>query len=409
MRIRTFTPLRPRPELAPVIASLPYDVVTTEEARALAEGNPLSMLHIVRAEIDFPPGQDAHADAVYARAVENFRRLQAEGHLEREGAPCLYVYQQQMGAHTQRGLVALCLVEDYDNGLIKKHERTRRDKEDDRTRLTSDMSANAGPVFMTYRDVPEVTALMDAAAAAAPLFDFTAHDGIRHTGWRIEGGENVVRAFAQVPCVYIADGHHRAASAARVGRERREANPAHTGAEDYNAFLTVLFPASQLKILPYNRTVTTLRGRSPEAFLTELAKVGTLTPHAAPAPSAPGNVSVYLAGRWHGLRFSEPFGSDPVSRLDVSMLQDRVLAPLLGIDDPRTSQDVSFVGGIRGTDYLVAQVDSGAAAVAFSMYPTTLDQLMDIADAGQIMPPKSTWFEPKLRSGLFIHTFEGKR
>ena len=405
MRLRPFQPLRPRKELANKIASLPYDVVSTEEARALAVGNPLSMLNIVRAEINFPQGQDPHADAVYAKAVENFRKLQADGHLLRETGPSVYIYQQQMGAHRQRGLVALCLVEDYENGLIKKHEKTRQDKEDDRTRLTGEMSANAGPVFLTYRDVRELTRMMDAVAAGEPDFDFTAHDGIRHSGWRVPGGMDFVKAFEQVPCVYIADGHHRAASAARVGRERRLANPGHTGQEDYNAFLAVLFPASQLKILPYNRLVVDLNGRSPEQFLKELENTGVVTDGANPSPPSPGNVSVYLGGRWHGLRFHEPYGSDPVSRLDVSMLQDRVLAPLLGIEDPRTSTRISFVGGIRGTDYLKAAVDGGEAKVAFSMYPTTIEQLMDIADAGQIMPPKSTWFEPKLRSGLFIHTF----
>lgn len=405
MRIRTFQPLRPRKEDTARIASLPYDVVNTEEARALAAGNPLSMLHVVRAEIDFPHGQDAYADVVYARAVDSFRALQAGGHLAREDGPSLYVYEQQMGDHRQRGLVALCLVEDYGAGLIKKHEKTRTDKENDRTRLTSDLSANPGPVFLTYRDEPEVTRLMDEAARGEPLFDFTGHDGIRHTGWRIPGGTAVVDAFAQVPCVYIADGHHRAASAARVGRERQQANAAHTGDEDYNAFLSVLFPASQLKILPYNRLVATLNGFTAAALLDELAKAGEVSDCAEPAPRCPGYVSFYLRGQWYSLRFHEPYGDDPVSRLDVSMLQDRVLAPMLDVDDPRTSSTISFVGGIRGTDYLKQQVDGGLAEIAFSMYPTTIEQLMDIADANQIMPPKSTWFEPKLRSGLFIHTF----
>ncbi len=363
------------------------------------------MLHVVRAEIDFPPGQDPHADEVYAKAVENFQKLQTDGALVREEKPGLYVYQQQMGDHVQRGIAATCLVEDYENNLIKKHEKTRRDKEDDRTRLTSEMSANAGPVFLCYRDQPAVSQLVDAATAKEPLFDFTADDGIRHTVWRVENPGELVKAFEAVPCVYVADGHHRSASAARVGKERRAANPNHTGEEDYNAFLSVIFPASQLKILPYNRLVADLNGATAEDFLDKLSQIGDLEQTRDAQPATTGQVCVYLDGRWFSLKFKEPFGADPVSRLDVSLLQDRVLAPLLGVGDPRTDERISFVGGIRGTKWLEQEVNAGRAAVAFSMHPTTIEQLMEIADAGQIMPPKSTWFEPKLRSGLLIHTF----
>ena len=404
MRIRAFTPLRPPADKAHLVASLPYDVVTTDEARELAAGNPLSMLHVVRAEIDLPPGTDVHSDAVYAKAVENFKRLQAEGALERETEPSVYIYQQRMGDHVQRGIVALCHADDYNAGLIKKHEKTRPDKENDRTRLTSDLSANAGPVFMTYRDSAEVTALVNFSVKSPPLYDFTAPDGIQHTAWMVPP-EAMTRAFAAVPAFYVADGHHRSASAARVAAERASANPNHTGDEDYNWFLCVMFPGSELKILPYNRLVHDLNGRSAEEFLSELGFCCELTENAPETPTKPGQVSMYIGGHWYGLTLEPPPDADPVARLDVEMLQQQVLSPLLGIDDPRTSERVTFAGGIRGTSYLKAQVDSAHAAVAFNLHPVTIQQLLEIADAGQIMPPKSTWFEPKLRSGLFIHTF----
>jgi uncharacterized protein (DUF1015 family) len=404
MRIRPFQGLVPAPALAPEVACVPYDVVNTTEAAALAAGKPHSLLHVDRAEIDLPAATDPYSDAVYAKARENFLALQVAGTLRREDGPSLYVYQQQMGTHKQRGLVAVCHVEDYDAELIKKHEKTRRDKEDDRTRLIDTLSANTGPVFLTYRDEAAVTALVNAKVSEAPSHDFTAPDGIRHTAWRVAGGEEWVKAFGRVPVTYIADGHHRAASAARVARLRRERNPAHTGNEDYNWFLCVLFPASELKILPYNRIVFDLNGRSPEVFLDEVKARFGLEENAAPSPTAIGRVSMYLGGKWYGLRCPVDTKADPVARLDVSVLQDKLLAPLLGIDDPRTSKRVDFVGGIRGPGELVKRVDADGG-VAFSMYPVTLDQLMDIADAGQIMPPKSAWFEPKLRSGLFVHTF----
>ena len=404
MRIRAFSGLVPQPALAPEVACVPYDVVNAAEAAALAAGKPRSLLHVDRAEIDLPAGTDPHSDAVYSRARENFVALQRSGVLVRETGPSLYVYQQQMGAHRQRGLVAVCHVEDYDAELIKKHEKTRKDKEDDRTRLIDTLGANTGPVFLTYRDEASVTALVEAKTKEPPLHDFTAPDGIRHTVWRVPGGEDWIRAFGRVPVTYIADGHHRAASAARVARLRRERNPSHTGAEDYNWFLCVLFPASELKILPYNRIVSDLHGLTPADFLARVKKDFGLEENAPPSPAAPGRVSLYLGGKWYGLRCPVEAKAGPVGRLDVSVLQDRLLAPLLGVDDPRTSKRIDFVGGIRGTDELVKRVDAGGGA-AFSMYPVTVAQLMDIADAGEIMPPKSTWFEPKLRSGLFIHTF----
>lgn len=405
LRIQAFQGLRPPPELAQEVACVPYDVVNRDEAAALAGGHPHSLLHVDRAEIDLPPGTDPYSEAVYARALENFSRLQQNGALLREDAPSLYVYQLRMGLHVQTGVVATCHIDDYENDIIKKHEKTRPDKEDDRTRLISTLSANTGPVFLTYRDDVAVNALVLEAMAGTPLCEFTAADGIIHRLWRAAAAEPLTAAFANVPASYVADGHHRTASAARVGRERREANPQHTGAEPYNWFLAVLFPASQLHILPYNRVVQDFNGHTQEAFLRAAGTVFRLQPGSSPTPERPGDIRMYLAGEWYSLAWQPATDADPISLLDVTGLQDRLLAPVLGIDDPRTSTRIAFVGGIRGTAELVRLVDSGRAVVAFSMYPTTVEQLMAIADAGQIMPPKSTWFEPKLRSGLFIHTF----
>jgi len=404
MRIRAFQGLVPPPEFAAEVACVPYDVIDTAEARALTVGRPRSLLHVDRAEINLPPGTDPYCDAVYARARENFLRFQREGVLVREPERCLYLYQQQMGAHRQRGLVAVCHVDDYDAGLIKKHEKTRRDKEEDRMRLIDAIGATTGPVFLTYRDDPAVAALTRIETAKPPLHDFVAPDGIRHTVWRIPGGAEWARTFERVPALYIADGHHRAASAARVARLRRERNRRHAGDEDYNWFLCVIFPAGELKILPYNRHVTDLHWHSPDVFLDKVGAGFGLEENAGPTPPEVGRISMYLGGRWYGLCCPADPRADPVARLDVSVLQDRLLAPILGIEDPRTSKRLEFIGGIRGPEELVRRVDAHGG-VAFSLYPVTVAQLMDIADAGQIMPPKSTWFEPKLRSGLFVHTF----
>ena len=404
MRIRAFQGLVPVPSHVAEVACVPYDVVDATEAAALAAGWPRSLLHVDRAEIDLPRNTDPYSEAVYAKARTNFLQLQADGVLVREAGPCLYVYQQQMGVHRQRGLVAVCHVEDYDAGLIKKHEKTRRDKEDDRTRLIDTLSANTGPVFLTYRDEPAVTALVEAKTKEKPVYDLTAPDGIRHTAWRIPGGGEWLAAFGAVPHLFIADGHHRAASAARVARLRRERNPQHTGAEDYNWFLCVIFPASELKILPYNRVAIDLNGYPAAEFLNQVRAVFGLEENASPTPAAAGRVSMYVGGRWYGLRCPADPKADPVARLDVSVLQNWLMAPILGVDDPRTSKRIDFVGGIRGPGELAKRVDD-RGGVGFSLFPVTVGQLMDIADAGQIMPPKSTWFEPKLRSGLFIHTF----
>ncbi|XHR29236.1 MAG: DUF1015 domain-containing protein [Chthoniobacteraceae bacterium] len=406
LRVKPFQGLRPADDLAPLVACVPYDVVDAKEAAVLTEGNSKSLMHVDRAEIDLPAGTDPYSAAVYEKARENFLALQQSGALVREPEPCIYLYQQRMGAQVQTGIALTCHIEDYERDIIKKHEKTRRDKEDDRTRLIGTISANTGPVFLTYRDTAELNALVAEALKGKPLFDFTAPDGIGHTVWRIPGGEAFVKAFGQVPFSYVADGHHRTASAVRVGRERREANPSHTGEEPYNWFLCVLFPASQLRILPYNRCVHDLNGQTPEAFLEAVKAAGfTVTENAGDTPERPGQVRMYLGGKWYGLGWTPQADANPVERLDVSVLQDRLLSPILGIDDPRTSKRIDFIGGIRGTSELEARVNDGRGAVAFSMYPTTVDQLIDIADASQIMPPKSTWFEPKLRSGLFIHTF----
>lgn len=406
MRIRSFRGLRPSHEAVENVVSLPYDVVSTEEARELAAGKPESMLHVVRAEIDFPEGQNPYADEVYAKAVENFEKLQESGALIREEEPCLFLYRQQMGEHSQTGVVAVSHVDDYNNGKIKRHERTRVAKENDRTRLTKEMGANAGPVFLTFRDDVRIHSLVDAHCREEPLYDLTAPDGIRHTVWRIPGGMEFVEAFKNVGAFYIADGHHRAASAARVGREAREANPNHTGDEDYNWFLTVLFPAKELKILAYNRLVLDKNGLSDDEILTRIKEVAPVRMDVEDTPREPREIRFYLGEKWHGIRLEPTEGADPVSSLDVSLLQDRILEPIFGIGDPRTDDRIEFVGGIRGTGFLKKRVDEGKAGIAFSLYPVLVDQLMDIADADAVMPPKSTWFEPKLRSGFAIHTFD---
>ncbi len=405
LRIQAFKGLRPAPEYIEEVACVPYDVVNATEAAALAEGKPRSLLHVDRAEIDLPPDTDPYSEAVYARARENFLAMQRDGTLIRESAPSLYLYQQRMGGHVQTGVVAVCHIDDYERNVIKKHETTRPDKEDDRTRLIGTLNADTGPVFLTYRDRPEIDALVKKAQWSEPLYDFTAPDGVEHTFWRIAQSESFIREFARVPAAYVADGHHRTASAVRVGRERRAENPDHTGDEDYNWFLAVLFPASQLQILAYHRVVKDLNGLDKAAFLVGLTEDFAVTVRDWSEPREIHDIMVYLDNEWRELAFQPAMDADYIASLDVSRLQDKVLGPLLGIDDPRTSKRIEFIGGIRGTGELKRLVDSGSAAVAFAMYPTSIEQLMKVADAGEIMPPKSTWFEPKLRSGLVIHTF----
>ncbi len=403
--VRPFRPLRPSSERAGAVSAVPYDVVSTAEARALAAGNPLSFLHVSRPEIDLSDGTDPHSEPVYERAAQNFRALTREAPLFADSDPALFLYRLRMDGREQTGVAGVSSLDEYDGDVIRKHERTRRDKEDDRTRHMLRLSAQTGPVFLTYRERPEIDAIVDEGRRATPLFDFTAPDGVAHTLWRLgaEPSASLAAAFTRVPLLYIADGHHRAASAARARQERRSGNPRHTGEEPYNFFLTVTFPAGQLRILPYNRVVLDLGGRSPAQFRDELARKFPLRSGASPSPARKGEVGVYLGGAWHALELPPPSGPGAIAALDADRLQRAVLEPLLGIRDVRTDKRIDFVGGIRGTSALEKLVDSGKAAVAFSMFPVSLEELLAVSDAGEIMPPKSTWFEPKLRDGLLIH------
>ena len=407
MRIHPFLSWRPQPEWAAQVAAPPYDVLDSDEARALAKNNPLSFLHVSKAEIDLPPDLDVHDAAVYAKAVENFRRFRQEGVLVQEPEPTLYLYRLIREGHVQTGLVTCCHAEDYEHNVIRKHEKTLKAKENDRMRHLEALKAHTGPVFLAYRPQAELDALAQKIQDGEPLFDFISADGVQNTLWRVPDTSVWVQAFAKIPVTYIADGHHRAAAAVRVAQERRAANPRHTGAEEYNWFMAVLFPSNQLRILPYNRSVKDLNGLTPVNFLSRVKQAGfVVTETVASKPPASQHASMYVGAKWYALGWQSSPTADAVSCLDVSVLQDRLLAPILGVDDPRKNTRIEFVGGIRGTDELRQRVDSGRAAVAFSMYPTTMDQLLAIADADQIMPPKSTWFEPKLKDGLFLHDLE---
>ncbi len=405
MRLNPFRAVRPRPDLAARVAAVPYDVVNRVEAAELARGNPHSFLHVGRSDIDLPPDVDPYDPRIYARARAALDELLASGTLLEDSKPGLFLYRQVMDGRAQTGVVGCVHVDDYERDLIRKHEKTRQDKEDDRTRHVLTLNANAEPVFLTYRSEPEIDAQVAQIVSSAPLYDFTAPDGVRHTVWTVPDPGGLARAFGAVPHSYVADGHHRSASAWRAGKERRAANPSHRGDEEYNWFLAVLFPSSELRILPYNRLVRDLKGQTPAEVLARIGKLGTLQPTHDPVPDRSGVFALYLDGRWQRLEL-DPASidrADPITSLDVSLLQDRVLGPILGIGDPRTDKRIDFVGGIRGPAELQRRVDSGEMAVGFSLYPTTLDQLMAVSDAGHVMPPKSTWFEPKLRSGLFVH------
>jgi uncharacterized protein (DUF1015 family) len=408
VRLHPFRAIRPVPELAAEVAAVPYDVVNRSEAAKLAEGKPHSFLHVGRSDIDLPDDTDPHDPRVYERARQALEEFLHRGTLIRDEEPALYLYRQVMEGKAQTGLVACVHVDDYENNVIRKHEKTRPDKEDDRTRHVRTLNAHAEPVFLAYRGQQEIDGLAESTLQGAPLYDFTAHDRVRHTVWRIRDPESWLRAFESVPHAYVADGHHRSASASRAGKERRSSNPNHRGDEEYNWFLAVLFPSSQLSILPYNRVVRDLNGKTPSELLEELSRVGKVTPAPHPLPRHSASFCVYLAGAWYLVEFDERTidRSDPIASLDVSLLQDRVLGPTLGIGDPRTDKRIDFVGGGRGTAELERRVDSGDMAIAFSLFPTTVDQLMAVSDAGAVMPPKSTWFEPKLRSGLFVHEME---
>jgi len=398
--IKPFAALRPKPELAARICELPYDVMSSEEARQLAAGNPLSFLHVSKPEIDLPPGTELYSEQVYERGKQNFSRLIAEGSLKQDTQPCFYLYRQIMGSHSQMGLVAAASCEDYLNGIIKKHEFTRPDKEEDRVRHVEILNSQTGPVFLVYRNTPFLEQALPSTATTTPNVDFTAPDGVRHTAWVINDPNRIkaiAAAFGQSP-LYIADGHHRSAAAARVFKSRN-------GSGESGYFLSVMFPDNQVQILPYNRVLKDLNGLTAQSLLEKLDGVFILNPNGSPSPSRKHELGLYLAGKWHTLNFRPRFAAttDALEKLDVTLLQKYVLEPILGIDDPRTSKRINFIGGIRGTGELEKVVNSGDYACAFSIFPTSIADLMTIADSGGIMPPKSTWFEPKLRDGMFCH------
>jgi uncharacterized protein (DUF1015 family) len=398
-----FRALRPIPSSAARVAAVPYDVVDVEEARTLARAEPLSFLHVSRPEVDLPEGTNPYSDEVYARAVTNMAGLRATAPLVTEELPSLYLYRLEMKGHVQTGVAGCFSLAEYENNRIRKHERTRKDKEDDRTRHILELRAQTGPVFLTYRAAPGISALSeDGARTDPPLFDFVAGDGIRHTVWRLnaEDASRMVEAFHHVPAMYIADGHHRAASAARV-RQRLRGSQGTAG--EWDTFLGVAFPHDQVQVLAYNRIVKDLGPFTPESLLERLRREFVVS-DGLPVPQHRGEVSVFLGGQWVTMALPDaPSGFSPDRRLDVSRLQETVLTPLLGIADITTDRRIEFVGGIRGAQALERLVMSGEAAVAFSMYPAGVDDVMQIADADGIMPPKSTWFEPKLRDGLMVH------
>jgi len=407
--VHPFAGLRPPQDKVLKVACPPYDVVNTEEARAYAKGNPLSFFHISRPEIDLPPGTDSHAAEVYELGLKNLELFKKEHWLVRDPSPCLYLYRQKMGSHVQVGLVAGASVEEYQKSLIKKHELTRADKEDDRTRHVDVLNGNDEPVFLTYPAKKSVDERVKRLTAEEPAYDFTTDDGISHTFWVVAAKEEIAalqKDFLGIPALYVADGHHRSAAASRVCDLRKKQGE-NKGTEEHNFFLAVIFPHDQMQIMDYNRVVKDLNGLTSDAFLKRVGERFTVEPTGEKKPTRLHEFGMYLDGKWSRLVAKD--GSfdtrDPVAGLDVSILQQNLLAPILGIKDSRTDKRIDFVGGIRGTAELERRVGSGEMKVAFSMFATRIDQLMAIADAGKIMPPKSTWFEPKLRSGLVVHEF----
>lgn len=409
--VKPFAGLRPTKANAAEVAAPPYDVISSEEAREMAKGHPMSFLHINKPEIDLPENIHLYDDRVYAKAAENFKKFIAEGILVKDKERYFYVYEQQMGKHKQTGLMACVSAEDYKNDIIKKHELTREDKENDRTRHVDVINANAGPVFLTYKAQKSVNAIIGDVVKGTPEYDFTASDGVQHRLWIIKDkaiNAKIEAEFAKIPVLYVADGHHRSASAARVADMRKKANPKHTGKEEYNLFLAVIFPHDHLKIIAYNRIVHDLNGHSEADYMKRVKEKFEVTETSSPKPEKHNDVRMYISGKWYKLvpkdgTFKK---GDPIESLDVSILQKNLLAPVLGIDDPRKSERISFVGGDESIEIMKKKVDGGKFKVAFSMYPTSVEQLMDIADAGKIMPPKSTWFVPKLRSGVVVHTLD---
>lgn len=414
VKIKGLKGIRPRKELADRIASRPYDVLNSAEARREAAGNPYSFLHVVKSEIDLPPEINPYDERVYRKAAENLQGMRQKGWLIQDPQECLYVYRQIMDGHEQYGLVVDAAVDDYLDGNIKIHELTRAAKEKDRINHVNYTNANTGPVFLTYRADEEIDEIVKKVVNAEPEYDFTAADGVRHTLWVVDNGATItsmIRNFERIPHSYVADGHHRSKSAAMVGEMRRKANPRHTGKEEYNWFLAVLFPHNQLQIIDYNRVVRDLNGLSEPEFLEKIAAKFTVTAvdsRESAKPPAANSFGMYLNRRWYRLHAKPGIFNpgDPVDSLDVSILSKNILQPVLGIGDLRTDERIDFVGGIRGLGELEKRVDSGEMAVAFALYPVSIEQLMAIADTGRIMPPKTTWFEPKLRSGLIIHSLE---
>ena len=399
--VKPFAALRPKPELAARICELPYDVMSSDEAREMAADNPLSFLHVSKPEIDLPSGTNLYAPEVYAKGKKNFERLIAEGALLQDAKPGFYLYRQIMGKHSQVGLVAVASCEEYLHGTVKKHELTRPDKEDDRVRHIETLNSQTGPVFLTYRAQANLDEFVAKKTAEQPDVYFTAPDGVRHTSWIVNDPAQIKfieSEFGRIPALYIADGHHRSAAAARVFQARK-------GARHSGYFLSVIFPHNQMQILPYNRVLKDLNGLSPEQLLEKLDGVFIVKSPGAAAPARKHELGLYLQGHWHTLNFRPRFAAttDPIEKLDVTLLQKYVLDPIFGIADPRTSTRINFVGGIRGTAELEKLVNGGSYGCAFSMFPTSIEDLMSIADAGGIMPPKSTWFEPKLRDAMFCH------
>ncbi len=411
--IKPFEAVRPQPEHAAEVSSLPYDVMNTAEARQMAEKNQRSFLHVSRAEIDFPDGIDEHSQEVYDRARDNFYKFMADGVLFQEAYASLYIYQQNMQGRTQTGLVACSSIEDYFNDVIKKHELTRPEKEEDRIRHMETLQAHVGPIFLTYPKNDEVDEIiLSVTDNEEPVYNILTKDGVRHTVWLLldkDKTDQLVSIFEnKIPFTYIADGHHRTASAAKVGLKMKEQNPNHDGTEDYNFFLSVLFPDDQLQIMDYNRVVKDLNGLSKEEFFQKIQERFYLRkPKPDEIKASQHLILMYIDKEWFWLRFQQEkfLRNDPIGVLDVTILQENILDPILGIKDVRTDKRIDFVGGIRGLKELERRVDSGEMKVAFALYPVSLKQLMDIADSGKIMPPKSTWFEPKLRDGLFSHLF----
>ena len=409
--IKPFTGLRPAAGRADDVVAPPYDVMNATEAREMAEGRPWSFLHISRPEIDLPEGTDPYAPEVYAKARENLDRMIAEGVLERDPKESYYAYRLTMGDHIQTGIVAAASVDAYDNNRVKKHEFTRPVKEDDRVRQIEALNAQTGPVFLVYRANTVVDTLLAEVSSRPADIDVTARDAVRHEMWMIDDEDEVTlltQAFDAMQAIYVADGHHRSAAGSRVGNSRREANPGHRGDESYNYFLSVIFPHDQMQILDYNRVVKDLNGLDKETFLQQVAENFSVEEsEVAVKPGATAVFGMYLDGQWYKLQLDQgKIPDDPVASLDISLLADNLIDPILGISDQRTDNRIDFVGGIRGLEGLQKRVDSGEMAVAFSLYATTMEALMAVADAGEVMPPKSTWFEPKLADGLVSHVLD---